>query len=141
MPEYLVRVAEVPVDRDRRRVVGKQGLCVRDDYRIVVNVKYPRIWRELLGDLMNIAASRQPRSYVYELLDAAATSKEPDRSPEEIPVLPCRNCRIRNCSKQSARSLPIDVEIIFTAKQMVVNSRYIRDRRIEAPDHIVVIGQ
>jgi hypothetical protein len=141
MPKYFIRVPEVTVDCDCPHVIGKQGLCVRDDYRVIVNVKHAGIWRESLSNLMNIAASRQPRSYIDELLDAAFSSKEPDRSPEEIPVLPSDNCHTGNRPNQFRRGLPIYPEVVFAAEQMVVNSRNIRYRRIEASDPIVVVGQ
>jgi hypothetical protein len=141
MPEYLVRVSQVPVDGYRRRVIGKQGLCMRDDYRIIIYVKYPRMWRELLGDLMNIATGRQPGSYIYKLLDTALAREKPYCSPEKISVLPCGNCRIGYRSKQLSRRPPIDLEIIFAAKQMILNACDIRDGCIDSADRIVVIGQ
>ena len=116
MPEYLSGRADIPADCDRGNIVCKQGLRVRHDDGIVVDVQYACVRRELLGNLVDIALRGQSRPDIDKLSDAAVPSQKLDGSPEELSVLPGGDCRIRQCIEQFLRGLPVGGVVVLASE-------------------------
>jgi hypothetical protein len=70
---------------------------------------------------MHAARGRQTSPDIEELPDAGFASQEPDRTPQEITVLPRGDRRAGLDFKNLIGRRPVSGEIVFPAKQVIIH--------------------
>src|SRR5262249_48809259 len=77
---------QVAFDGEGLLGVGKQGVGMGQDNRVVVQVGDSRVGVDLLGYLVHVLCRRQARADVQELRDAGVAGQVPNRANQEIPL-------------------------------------------------------
>src|SRR5215475_12713419 len=119
-PQDRVGVTQVALDRQGSVADCQQSPRVHQHDRVVVDVDHPGLRRHPLGDLVDIALSRQTRTNIQELPDTRRTRQEPHYAPQEGPSLtnpvPC----VRRNLEHRFRKLAIDLVVVLAAEKVVV---------------------
>jgi hypothetical protein len=98
---------------------------------VVVDVHHPRIWVDLLGDLVRVVRRGQPGPDVDELAHPVAPRQIPHSPPKEPPVGHSSVHDLGPLAYYLARDLTVRLEVILPIQPDVIDARRVRHRGIE----------
>ena len=106
------------------RASRQNGPAVGDGDLIVIRVDHSSANAGPLGDLVHVAFSGDTRADVQELADPVR-GEEPDRPPEERPVVPGGFTSSRNHGDDRPGQVLICEEVVAAAQPVVVDPRHV----------------
>lgn len=109
----------------------ENGISVSYHHRIIIDIDRPRVRPDRPRDLVRVLSGRQAAAYVYELMDTSLASQIPHRTAQEITVFTASHFHVGQHAAQFLGRIPVSSEVIFPAKEVIVNAGNVRDGSIK----------